>query len=142
MKTTCFVLAALVICTPGCARSGPGGSHSSGSPSPARRAAYKVTRAYFSAGDPALILEYETAIPIDDMTALRREVDGNWEDFRPSVEKAGLKCGVIRAVHYEGGLFFRRGRGYGFAFDKGADGKWRPLPESKTPASGGATVDH
>jgi hypothetical protein len=130
MKTTFVAMAALVVYTSGCAPSGPGPG------------TYKVTAIYemhFSADEPALVLEYETAIPIDDMAALRREVEGIWEDFRPRVEKAGLKFGAIRATHYESGLVFRRGRGYGFAFAKGADGQWRPLPEAKTPASDGRT---
>ena len=54
----------------------------------------------FSKGDPALVLNYETDISIDDKDSLRKEVDTIWETFRKDVEKAQLKVGVIRATHY------------------------------------------
>ena len=77
------------------------------------------------------MLEYETDIPIEDKESLRKEVDEIWEKFQNDVEKAHLKSGVIRASHYEGTGFLRTGKGYGFVFKKGDDGKWQLLDDKK-----------
>ena len=85
----------------------------------------------FTNGDSALVLNYETDIPIEDKASLRKEVDTIWETFRKDAEKSQLKSAVIRATHYEGSGFLRRGKGYGFLFTKGDDGKWRLRDDSK-----------
>ena len=96
-----------------------------------------MRKVHFRDGSAALVLNYETDVPIDDMKSLRKEVDTIWRDFQKDVENAGLTCGVIRATHYEGTGIVRRGRGYGFVFTRGADGEWRPDDDSKTRASAG-----
>ena len=102
------------------------------SPSPAKPLRITgIGKVNFSKDDPALVLNYETDISIDDMESLRKEVDTIWETFRKDVEKAQLKCGVIRATHYESSGFLRQGKGYGFVFKQGDDGKWRLLDDNK-----------
>jgi hypothetical protein len=85
----------------------------------------------FSGGDTALVLEYETDIPIENKEALGKEVAAIWERFRIDVEKAQVKSGVIRATHYESKGMFRSGNGFGFVYVKDADGNWK-LSEDKT----------
>ena len=85
----------------------------------------------FSNGDSSLVLNYETDIPIEDKKSLRKEVDAIWENFQKDVEKAQLKSGVIRATHYDGTGWFRAGKGYGFVFTKGDDGKWHSLDKDQ-----------
>jgi hypothetical protein len=87
----------------------------------------------FPNGDSALVMEYKTGIPIDKMTALRSEVDWIWEAFEVDVENAGLKSGVIRAVHPDsaGTSLLSTSKGYGFVFQKRADGKWHCLEDEK-----------
>jgi hypothetical protein len=91
----------------------------------------KVGKMNFPNGDSALVMEYETAIPIDSMMALRKEVDWIWEDFRTDVENANLKTGVIRAVHSGGVGLVTQSKGYGFVFTKRDDGKWHCLEDEK-----------
>jgi hypothetical protein len=79
----------------------------------------------FQQGGSALVMNYETEIPIENMEALRSEVNEIWSIFQADVEKAGAKAGVIRATHYEGVGMVRDGKGYGFVYVKGGDGKWR-----------------
>ena len=79
----------------------------------------------FQQGGSALVMNYETEIPIENMEALRGEVNEIWGVFQADVEKAGANAGVIRATHYEGGGIVRNGKGYGFVYAKGDDGKWR-----------------
>jgi hypothetical protein len=103
-------------------------------PAPPSAKQFRVTgvgKVNFPNGDSALVLNYETDIPIEDRESLRKEVDRIWETFRNDVEKAQLKSGVIRATHYESTGLLRQGKGYGFVFTKGDDGKWRSLDDDK-----------
>jgi hypothetical protein len=136
-----FVLLLMVGCTGGHSDSTqapvPPPAQSSAQPSTKTQATVNqvkvtgVVKMHYSNDDPALVLNYETDIPIDDMDSLRKEVDTIWETFRKDVEKAQLKCGAIRATHYEGNGFLRQGKGYGFVFRKGDDGNWRLLDDNK-----------
>jgi hypothetical protein len=85
----------------------------------------------FANSDPALVLNYQTEIPIDDRVALRKEVDEIWGVFQRDVEAANLKGGVIRATHLEGSGLVRNGKGYGFVFVKREDGTWHCLEDDK-----------
>ena len=79
----------------------------------------------------ALVLNYQTDIPIDDMVALRKEIDEIWVVFQKDVEAANLKGGVIRATHVEGSGFVKSGKGYGFVFVKRDDGNWHCTEDEK-----------
>jgi len=86
----------------------------------------------FPNGDSALVMEYQTSIPIVNMAALRKEVDWIWDALRMDVENAKLKTGVIRAVHPDGGGgLVSQSKGYGFVFTKRDDGKWHCLQDEK-----------
>jgi hypothetical protein len=85
----------------------------------------------FPNGDSALVMNYETEIPIEDMEALRKEVDEIWSVFQKDVEKAEVKAGAIRATHYERSGLVRNGKGYGFVYVKGDDGEWHFLKEKE-----------
>jgi hypothetical protein len=85
----------------------------------------------FANSDPALVLNYQTDIPIDDTVALRKEVDEIWRVFQRDVEAANLKGGVIRATHLEGTGLVKNGKGYGFVFVKREDGKWHCLEDDR-----------
>ncbi len=76
-------------------------------------------------GDSALVLNYETDIPIEDKQALTAEVHAIWKQFQKDVENAGVNSGVVRATHKETTGFISTGKGYGFVFSKDADGNWR-----------------
>jgi len=90
-----------------------------------------MNRMDFPNSDPALVLNYQTDIPIDDKTALRKEIDEIWDVFQKDVEGAHLKAGVIRATHIEGTGVVKSGKGYGFVFVKRDDGKWHCLEDDK-----------
>lgn len=90
-----------------------------------------VGRMNFRNGDSALVMNYETDIPIEDMVALRKEVDEIWGVFQKDVEAAQLKTGIIRATHVEGSGFVKTGKGYGFVFEKRDDGRWHCLEDDK-----------
>lgn len=74
--------------------------------------------------DSALMLSYETDVPADDKTALRKEVDEIWGAFQKAVQNADLRAGVIRATHHEGNGSEGNGRSDDFVFVKRDDGQW------------------
>jgi hypothetical protein len=90
-----------------------------------------VGKMNFPNGDSALVMNYETEIPIENKEELSKEVEEIWSVFQKDVEKAEVKAGVIRATHYEGSGVVRNGKGYGFVYVKGEDGKWRRLEDEK-----------
>ncbi|MGB7208091.1 MAG: hypothetical protein WBD27_05465 [Pyrinomonadaceae bacterium] len=78
----------------------------------------------FPKGDPALVMMYETEIPIEHKSKLRKEVDEIWRVFRKDVEASNFKAGAIRAANHESDGYVRTGNGYGFVFIKQEDGSW------------------
>lgn len=85
----------------------------------------------FPNGESALVMEYQTAVPIAQMADLRKEVDWVWEAFSVDVENAKLTNGVIRVTHPEGSGLLTQSKGYGFVFTKQADGTWHCLQDEK-----------
>jgi hypothetical protein len=82
---------------------------------------YKIS---FSKDVPALMLKYETAIPLDDRQKLTQEADAIWRSFYADVEKAHLTTGVISANEHPTGLFVASGRGFNFVYNRRPDGSW------------------
>ncbi len=79
----------------------------------------------FENGENALILNYQTKIPIEKHDELKNEVQEVWEIFRYDVEKAGTTAGVIRATHIEeDGFIVKSGKGYGFIYKRDEKGGW------------------
>ncbi len=67
--------------------------------------------------DPsALVLNYTTSVPIDNMKELRTEVDEVWELFVKDVDAANYTAAALRPVNGP--------KGYGFLFMKRDDGTW------------------
>ena len=86
---------------------------------------------HFSTGPAALILSCETDTPISDKVTLRKEVDEIWTTvFHKECEGANVAHGVIRISHPEG-VLIKHAEGYGFAFEKRADGQWHCLEDDK-----------
>jgi hypothetical protein len=71
-----------------------------------------------------VVINYETEIPIDNMPELAAQADELMKSFQPDIEATGLTSAVLRAAYYEGSGPIREGRGYGFRYEKGADGPW------------------
>jgi len=84
-----------------------------------------VTKAFFTEGDPALILAYETDLPLDDVAALRKEVLEIWPTFKINVEQSGLNTGGIQARKTtKTSAFTSSAKNYGFIFTKNYSGEW------------------
>ena len=87
-----------------------------------------VGKMYFGQGDPALLLKYETDLPIGDIPALQREADEIWQSFKEDVENAHLSNGIISATSHPTPGFISRSQSYNFVFQKSADGTWHRMP--------------
>jgi hypothetical protein len=84
-----------------------------------------VGKMYFSNDATALMLKYQTAIPLDDARALEDEVNEIWERFRFDVEKAQLTVGIVSAQERSRGFIITFNRVRNFAFRKcPANGQW------------------
>jgi hypothetical protein len=80
---------------------------------------------FFSQGPAALMLKYQTTLPLDDRSALQAEVDEVWEGFRGDVERAQLTVGMIGVSEKPKGFIFTYNRSYNFVCTKSAeDGQW------------------
>jgi hypothetical protein len=78
----------------------------------------------FSGDSPALMLKYETDIPIDNQPLLKAEADDIWEYFHADVEEAGLSTGIISANEPVRGLIVKTGKGFNFIYTRGSSGIW------------------
>ncbi len=92
-----------------------------------------VGKMFSSNSDPALILKYQTDLPIADKAALEKEVDEIWPSFQIDVEKAGLTTGVISANEKQVGFIITTSRSQNFVYKKSITGQWSrngsPLPD-------------
>jgi len=83
----------------------------------------------FGDGQKALMLKYQTALPIDDVVALRKEADEVWDRFVVDVEKAGYDQAIISANEPAQGTLVTHNKSYNFIYEK-KDGSWRTLEAS------------
>jgi hypothetical protein len=82
---------------------------------------------FFAQGKPsALMLKYRTTVPIDDLVALRKEVDEIWDRFVVDAERGGYQQAVISATGPEKGFIITSSKSYNFVFLK-QNGTWRTL---------------
>ena len=99
-----------------------------------------VGKMFFTKGDAALMLKYQTDLNTDDQAGLHREVLAIWDLFRQDVERAGLKAGIVSANERPvSHLFWSRNRSFNFVFERTEDGRWREAERkaAATPNTGG-----
>jgi len=126
-----FIFTALVAASVGCAGCSRPASPVTTLPSGKQIKITGIGPMHFPDGTDAMILNCETDISIDDKPVLRKEVDEIWSLFRKKVEGAGLPNGVIRITHTEGSGLVTHSQGFGFVFEKRADGQWHCLQDEK-----------
>ena len=101
-----------------------------------------VGKMFFTKGDAALMLKYQTDLSLDDRAALHREVLAIWDVFRQDVERAGLKGAIVSANERPvSHLFWSSNRSFNFVFEQAANGTWREAEgkAAPTPNTGGST---
>jgi hypothetical protein len=95
-------------------------------------------RVYFAKDSPALILNYRTDIPIDDVPKLEQEVTDIWSVFQVDADKSQLTSAFISAHETPkpiGLSFVTTDRSYNFGYRKSADGRWSPMPKQERTAA-------
>jgi len=89
-----------------------------------------ITQMFFTKGDPALMLKYQTALRLEDRDQLRKEVEEVWQVFRVDVERAGLKAAVISVQETpKRVLIVSTSKGYNFVVKKSDAGIWEFLDD-------------
>ena len=99
-----------------------------------------VGKMFFTKGDAALMLKYQTDLSLDDRAALHREVLAIWDVFRQDVEQAGLKGAIVSANERPvSHLFWSSNRSFNFVFERAEDGTWREAARkaASSPSAGG-----
>jgi hypothetical protein len=93
-----------------------------------------MSKMFFSKGDPALMLKYQTDLRLEDQAQLRKEVEEVWQAFRTDVEQAGLKVAII-SVHEPPKrlLIVSTNKSYNFVIQKSPEGTWTFLDDSAAP---------
>lgn len=81
-------------------------------------------RVNFEQSGPALMLRYQTDIPLADTVALQAEAADIWRDYESHADNAGVRGAVLSANIPPGGGLISRGGGYTFLYEKGPDGHW------------------
>jgi hypothetical protein len=80
----------------------------------------------------AIVLKYETNVPMEDLAALRTEAMDIWTVFRTDADASGLSVAALSANEPPRytilGPFVTTNRSHGFAFEK-RDGTWVPMPD-------------
>ena len=80
----------------------------------------------FAKGKPALTLRYRTQQSIDDLNAVRREVDEIWQHFVVDADRGTFENAIITANGLQTGFIVKTGKSYAFGFKK-VDESWRAL---------------
>ena len=99
-----------------------------------------VRKMFFTKGEAALMLKYQTDLNLDDQGALHREVLAIWDVFRQDVERAGLKGAIVSANERPvSHLFWSSNRSFNFVFERTEDGTWREAEgkAASSPSAGG-----
>src|ERR1700682_6012915 len=87
-----------------------------------------VTKVQYAKGSPALMLKYQTDLPMTDETALEREAKEIWPNFMIDVEHEKLPNAILSATSHPTGVFAPHSTSYNFVLQKGANGLWQRLP--------------
>lgn len=86
-----------------------------------------IGKMYFSKGDPALALEYETDSNLNDVESLRKEVEEIWPIFRVNVENDKMTNAVIKASEpkKKTGLITYKYNSRNFVINQKSNGTWK-----------------
>src|SRR5437660_7098117 len=84
---------------------------------------------HFSNGPAALMLKYETDVPLENKVALEKEANEIWESFKVDVEKAQLANAIISANTKPTGFIVTTSKGYNFVYQRSSGGQWSKLPD-------------
>jgi hypothetical protein len=85
--------------------------------------------------DPAVLLRYETELPMRDAAAVRAEAGLVWDKLRGQVQSEGARAAVLQATGSVEGWVFPFASSRKFAWRRAGDGDWAPL--TKAPGSFG-----
>lgn len=91
-----------------------------------------LTTMSFSSGPPALMLKYQTDLPMDDVPALQAEANEVMDVLKIDADRANVTRAVVSANDDPKGFFVKQGKSHNFLYEKRPDGTWAPYEGSKS----------
>jgi hypothetical protein len=86
-----------------------------------------VGKISFPEDGPALMLRYETDIPVSDVLALSSEADEIWTVFRKEVEREQFVNAILSANEPPHGFIITRNETFNFVYKRNVIGTWSRL---------------
>ena len=83
-----------------------------------------LTTMNFPSEPPALMLKYQTDVPIDDVAALQAEANEVMDILKIDAERAHLTRAVVSANDEPKGIIIKQGKSHNFLYEKQTDGTW------------------
>lgn len=86
---------------------------------------------FFTGGEPALMLKYQTNLDLTDQAKLHDEVMDIWSEFRSDADRAGVQNAMISAISVPQGGIIKTSQGSSFLFKKTPSGQWQEIERKK-----------
>jgi hypothetical protein len=87
-----------------------------------------IRKVNVGASGPALMLQYETDLNLDDEAAVHAEVERIWAEFRRDADQAQVRSAIVSAnAPPSGGGVISHTRSYNFVFERTGGGEWREI---------------
>jgi len=83
---------------------------------------------------PAVVLRYQTELPLDNIAAVRGEADEVWNKLREQIESEGAQAALLQPTGSVEGWVFPFASSRKFAWKKNESGQWQPLPKASPAA--------
>lgn len=81
----------------------------------------------------AVMLAYETNIPLNDRASLAHEADGIFKYFRVNAERLGYSSAILSATEPAQGTIISHSDGFRFVYERSRSGTWRRTDADKNP---------
>ena len=83
-----------------------------------------------SESQPAVLLRYETTLPLENVAAVRSEAGEVWEKLAPQIDAEGATAAVLQPTGSVSGWVFPFASSRKFAWKKNEGGKWTAAPQA------------
>lgn len=86
---------------------------------------------FHSNGEKAFMFKYQTDLKLGEKKKLKQEVLEIWKYLRHDIDKTDIKNVIISAHEKPKGFIITVGASHNFVIQKGKNGRWRFLPDTK-----------
>jgi hypothetical protein len=87
-----------------------------------------IRKVNVGASGPALMLQYQTDLNMDDEAAVHTEAERIWAEFRSDADRAKVQSAIVSANSPpSGGGVISHTKAYNFVFERKGAGEWREI---------------